>query len=56
MVRFDGFYLVLIKSETVLDAFWRYSQTIRPPGSDIDLTTADPLDPEVQRRIERLIR
>ncbi|KAL5962720.1 hypothetical protein TSMEX_009498 [Taenia solium] len=38
------------------DAFWRYSQTIRLPGSDIDLTTADPLDPEVQRRIERIIR
>ncbi|CDS41344.1 protein ddi1 2 [Echinococcus multilocularis] len=38
------------------DTFWRYSQTIRPPGTDFDLTAADPLDPEVQRQIERLIR
>ncbi|VDM19115.1 unnamed protein product [Hydatigera taeniaeformis] len=37
-------------------AFWRYSQAIRSAESDIDLTFADTLNPEVQRRIERVIR
>ena len=46
----------LISCVPLLDAFFQYSQAVRPLQPELDLTTADPLDPDVQRKIEGLIR